>query len=95
MEQRVRGTFQIWAEPFVTLRLPKIFNLRTDPYERADVTSNTYYDWLLDHVFLFVPAQDYIGEFLATFKEYPQRQKAASFNLDDVLKKLQESGGSK
>ena len=95
MEQRNRGTFQIWAEPFVTLRLPKMFNLRTDPYERADVTSNTYYDWLLDHVFLFVPAQDYIGEFLATFKEYPQRQKAASFNLDDVLKKLQESGGSK
>jgi len=95
MEQRKRGTFQIWAEPFVTLRLPKMFNLRTDPYERADVTSNTYYDWLLDHVFLFVPAQDYIGEFLATFKEYPQRQKAASFNLDDVLKKLQESGGSK
>jgi len=95
MEQRVRGTMAIWAEPFITLRLPKIFNLRTDPYERADVTSNTYYDWLLDHVFLMVPAQDYIGEFLATFKDYPQRQKAASFNLDDVLKKLQESGGSK
>ena len=95
MEQRVRGTMAIWAEPFTTLRLPKMFNLRTDPYERADVTSNTYYDWLLDHVFLMVPAQDYVGKFLATFKEYPQRQKAASFNLDDVLKKLQESGGSK
>jgi hypothetical protein len=95
MEQRVRGTMAIWAEPFTTLRLPKMFNLRTDPYERADITSNTYYDWLLDHVFLMVPAQDYVGEFLATFKEYPQRQKAASFNLDEVLKKLQESGGSK
>jgi len=95
MEQRVRGTLQIWAEPFVSLRLPKIFNLRTDPYERADVTSNTYYDWMLDHVYLLVPAQDYVGQFLMTFKEYPSRQKAASFNLDDVMRKLQESGGSK
>ncbi len=91
MEQRVQGTLRIWAEPFVTLRFPKIFNLRLDPYERADITSNTYYDWVMDHVYLFVPAQDYVGKFLMTFKEYPQRQKAASFNLDDVLKKLQES----
>jgi arylsulfatase A-like enzyme len=95
MEQRVQGTLRIWAEPFVTLRVPKLFNLRTDPYERADVTSNTYYDWLIDHVFLFVPAQDYVGKFLMTFKDYPQRQKAASFNLNEVLKNLQESGGSK
>ena len=72
--------------------MPKIFNLRIDPYERADVTSNTYYDWLLDHAFLLVPAQQYVGRFLATFKDYPQRQKAASFNLDDVLNKLKESG---
>ena len=77
------------------LRLPKIFNLRIDPYERADITSNTYYDWLLDRAFLLVPAQDYVGEFLATFKDFPPRQKAASFNLDEVMTKLQESGGSK
>ncbi len=89
-EQRTPGTLRIWAEPFTTLRVPKIFNLRTDPFERADITSNTYYDWLLDHVYLLVPAQAYIGEFLATFAEYPQRQKAASFNLDDVLRRLQE-----
>jgi arylsulfatase len=81
---------RIWAEPFTTLRVPKIFNLRTDPFERADITSNTYYDWLMDHVYLLVPAQAYIGEFLATFREYPLRQKAASFNLDDVLRRLQE-----
>jgi len=93
MEQRAPGTLRIWAEPFTTLRVPKIFNLRLDPYERADITSNTYYDWLLDHAFLLVPAQDYVGKFLMTFKEFPQRQKAASFNLDDVLKKLTESGG--
>jgi arylsulfatase len=95
MEQRVQGTLRIWLEPFVTLRAPKIFNLRTDPYERADITSNTYYDWWMDHVFLLVPAQAYVGQFLATFKDYPQRQKADSFNLDSVLRKMQEGAGSK
>jgi arylsulfatase len=95
MEQRVEGTLRIWAEPFVTLRVPKIFNLRTDPYERADITSNTYYDWLLDHAFQLVPAQAIVGQFLMTFKEYPQRQKAASFNLDEVMEKLKENPGSK
>ena len=95
MEQRAPGTLRVWAEPFTSLRVPKIFNLRTDPYERADVTSNTYYDWLLDHAFQLVPAQAFVGQFLATFKEYPQRQKAASFNMDEVMEKLKESGGSK
>lgn len=91
MEQRAPGTLRIWAEPFTHLRIPKIFNLRTDPYERADITSNTYYDWIMDHVFLLVPAQAYVEQFLTTFKEYPQRQKAASFNLDEVLARLKES----
>lgn len=95
MEQRAPGTLRIWAEPFVTLRLPKIYNLRTDPYERADVTSNTYYDWLIDRAFLLVPAQDYVGKFLQTFVKFPPRQKAASFNLDEVMKKLQEGGGAR
>jgi arylsulfatase len=90
MEQRATGTLRIWSEPFTTLRMPKIFNLRLDPYERADITSNTYYDWMLDHVFIFVPAQDYVGKFLMTFKEFPQRQKAASFNLDEILQKMKE-----
>jgi arylsulfatase A-like enzyme len=94
MEQRARGTLAIWAEPFVPLRVPKIFNLRTDPFERADVTSNTYYDWLLDHAFLLVPAQTYVGNFLATFKEFPPRQKAASFSLDQVMAKLEAGMGS-
>ena len=88
MEQRARGTLAIWAEPFVPLRVPKIFNLRTDPFERADITSNTYYDWLLDHAYLLVPAQKYVGDFLATFAEFPPRQKAASFSLDQVMAKL-------
>jgi arylsulfatase len=85
MEQRAPGTLRVWSEPFTDLRVPKIFNLRTDPYERADITSNTYYDWLLDHAFLLVPAQDYVGQFLATFRDYPQRQKAASIVLDSHL----------
>ena len=90
MEQRATGTLRIWAEPFVPLRVPKIFNLRTDPYERADITSNTYYDWLVDHVYLLVPAQQIVGQFLSTFKEFPPRQKAASFSVDQVMEKLTE-----
>ncbi len=95
MEQRVEATLQAWAEPFVPLRVPLIFNLRRDPYERASITSNTYYDWLLDHVFFLVTAQAYVANFLETFKEFPPRQKAASFSLDQVMEKLQTSGGSK
>jgi arylsulfatase len=96
-EQRVEGTMRIWAEPFVTLRLPKIFNLRMDPYERADITSNTYYEWLVEHLFLLVPVQKIVGNFLATFKEFPPDQKSGSFSVDQVLEKLKEGalGGSR
>jgi arylsulfatase len=95
LEQRVEATFQAWAEPFVPLRIPLIFNLRRDPYERAQITSNTYYDWMIDRVYLLVPAQVYVGKFLQTFVEYPPRQKAASFSLEQVMEKLQTAGGSK
>lgn len=88
-EQRQPGTLQVWAEPFTKLRLPKLFNLRTDPYERADITSNTYWDWVMDHVFLLVPAQAYVAKFLSTFKQFPPRQKAASFTVDQVMEQLQ------
>ena len=93
MEQRVVGTLQVWAEQFTELRVPKIFNLRTDPYERADITSNTYYDWLLDHVFILVPAQAGVAQFLTTFKEFPPRQKAASFGIDQVMEKMMDAAG--
>jgi arylsulfatase len=89
MEQRIPGTLQIWAEPFVTLRVPKIFNLRTDPYERADITSNTYYQWLIERAYILVPIQSLVAEFLATFAEFPPRQKAASFTVDQVMEKLE------
>jgi arylsulfatase len=89
-KQRSPGTLEPWAEPFTGLRVPKIFTLRTNPFERADHTSNTYWDWLIDHVFLLVPAQAFVGESLQTFGEYPQRQKAASFNLDEVLRSMRQ-----
>ncbi|MEB3266704.1 MAG: arylsulfatase, partial [Cyanobacteriota bacterium] len=60
----------------------------TDPYERADITSNTYWDWMLDHAFALVPAQTIVAEFLATFREFPPRQKAASFSVQQVLEKM-------
>jgi len=88
MEQRAEATLQAWIDPFVPLRVPMIYNLRRDPYERASITSNTYFDWLIDRVYLLVPAQTYVGQFLATFQEYPPRQKAASFSLDQVMEKL-------
>jgi arylsulfatase len=94
MEQRVEGTLQAWAEPFIPLRVPLIFNLRRDPYERSQLTSNTYYDWMIDRVYLLVPAQAYVGQFLETFKEFPPRQKAASFSLDQVMEKLQQPSGA-
>lgn len=88
MEQKTNGTFRTWMDPLVPLRVPLIFNLRRDPYERAEETSNTYYDWLLDRAYLLVPAQAYVGDFLKTFQEYPPRQKAASFTLDQVMEKM-------
>ncbi len=93
-EQRVEGTLRIWAEPFVELRVPKIFNLRTDPYERADVTSNTYYDWLIDRVFLLVPLQAFVAQMAQSLVAFPPRQEPAAFNLSHIMEKVQASAGS-
>ncbi|HEY3274216.1 MAG TPA: arylsulfatase [Methanocella sp.] len=92
-EQRAKQ-LACWAEPFVHLRVPKIFNLRRDPFERADENSNTYYDWLLDHAFLLVPAQAYVAKEAESFVKFPPRQKPASFNLDRVMENLQEAAGA-
>ena len=91
-EQRAHG-FDVWQEPFTPLRLPKLFNLRSDPFELADHDSIGYPKWRIDRVFLLVPAQEYVARFLATFKEFPPSQKAGTFSLDDVLLSLQQ--GSK
>ena len=95
LEQEEYATFRAWIEPWTELRVPMLTNIRRDPYERAHQTSNTYYDWMLDRVYLMIPAQVYVGQFLATFKEFPPRQKAGSFSIDQVMDKMQTSGGSK
>jgi arylsulfatase len=95
LEQQRKETLRAWIEPWTPLRVPLIFNLRRDPYERAYFTSNTYYDWMIDRVFFLIPAQAYVARFLETFKEFPPRQKAASFSIDQVMEKLATSGGSK
>ena len=94
MEQKSPGTLRVWMDPFVSLRVPLLFNLRRDPYERASITSNTYYDWLLDHAFVLVPAQAYVAQVLATFRDFPPRQKAASFSVDQVLEQLKSGAGA-
>jgi len=91
--QETPGLMKIWQSEFTNLRLPLVINLRTDPFERAPITSNTYWDWMVDHAFLLVPAQDAVGNFLSTFQEFPPRQKAASFSVDQVMEQLQKSPG--
>jgi arylsulfatase len=95
MHQPAQGTLDTWSKPMVTTRIPWLYNLRRDPYEFATTTSNTYWDWYLDHVYLLLPASEYVGQFIATFKEYPPRMKAASFNLGDTMKALEKGSGSK
>jgi arylsulfatase A-like enzyme len=91
MEQRAHGTLQLWAEPFVALRVPKLFNLRTDPFERADGTSNTYHDWFIDNDYIALTATALMTQFLATSEDYPPRQRAASFTIDQVVAKLENA----
>ncbi|MGZ5136016.1 MAG: arylsulfatase, partial [Flavitalea sp.] len=86
-EQRAEG-FDVWQEPFVFLRLPKVFNLRSDPFEIADHETMDYSHWRIDRVFLLVPAQQYVGQFLASFKEFPPSQKPGSFSLEKVMESL-------
>jgi arylsulfatase len=90
-EQRQQGGLGIWFEPFTFLRIPKVFNLRTDPFERADITSNTYWDWMIDRVYLTYAAQYLVREFLETFVEFPPRMKPASFGIDQVLAKMEQA----
>ncbi len=93
MENRAKG-MQIWREPFVTLRAPKIFDLRGDPYERADESANVYDDWWLDHAFVFAPFMARAAELAQTLKEFPPSQSPGSFNLDRVQRMLETQSGS-
>jgi arylsulfatase len=87
-EQRAHG-FDVWQEPFVSLRVPKLFNLRSDPFEIADHESMDYERWRVEHLFVLVPAQQYVGQFLGTFKDFPPSQKPGSFSIDQALESLQ------
>ncbi len=91
MEQKSEATLRAWIDPFIPLRIPLMFNLRRDPYERAEETSNTYYDWLIDHAYIIYGAQAIVGKFLSTFKEFPPRQKAASFTIDQAMQQLTDA----
>jgi arylsulfatase len=92
LQQKTMGTLAVWQDPWVPLRLPLMFNLRRDPYERAFFTSNNYYDWMIDKAYLMVPAQAYVARFLGTFKEYPPRMKPGSFTIDKVMEKMTSPG---
>lgn len=90
-QQRAAGTYAVWSEPFVKTRMPILFNLRTDPFERAPITSNTYWDWFLERTYLSEIGAGIVREFLNTFREYPPRQKPASFTIDQMMESLQKS----
>ena len=93
MEQRVQGTMGVWAEPFVPLRLPKLFNLRRDPFETADATSNTYWDWVLSRAPRLAQGVTSVVLFLQTFEKYPPRQKPASFTVLEIVEQYKKGFG--
>jgi len=88
MEQRTPGTLAVWIDPLVPLRTPKLFDLHADPYERADITSNTYYDWMLSKAYIVLGASFVAGQYLESYKEFPPSQRPASFTIDQAMEKL-------
>ena len=87
--------FEVWREPFIELRVPLLFNLRRDPFEKAQHSANVYNDWFLQRVFLLVPMQQYAGNFLKTMVDYPPSQSPGSFNLEKIQKQIEASMGGK
>ncbi|MGE0649283.1 MAG: arylsulfatase [Alphaproteobacteria bacterium] len=94
MEQRAPGTLLVWGEPFTPLRVPKFFDLRADPFERADITSNTYWDWMMDHAYIAYGAQAGVAKYLESFKAFPPSQRPASFTIDQAMEKLMQTIGN-
>jgi arylsulfatase len=87
--------FDVWAEPFVELRIPMICNLRMDPFERAKDESGEYEKWSFEHAFVIGPAGAYVGQWLQSFREFPPRQKPGSFNLDRVMESVTNVPGNR
>jgi arylsulfatase A-like enzyme len=93
MEQQAHG-LEVWMQPFMTLRAPKLFNLRSDPFERSEVESGDYVKWFIEHAWVFVPAQSIVGQHLSTFQEFPPRQKPGSFSVQQALDMMMKQKGS-
>jgi arylsulfatase A-like enzyme len=93
MEQRAPGTLLVWAEPLTPLRTPKLFDLHADPYERADITSNTYYDWLLSKAYVVLAAATMTGSYLQSYRDFPPSQRPATFTIDQAMEKLKQGLG--
>ena len=93
MEQPAHG-FEVWMQPFVPLRAPKMFNLRSDPFERAENEAGDYVKWFVEHLLSWFPRSRSSGNTLATFQEFPPRQKPGSFSVDQALQKLSNQEGS-
>jgi len=91
-EQRAKQ-MACWGEPFVHLRMPKLFHLRRDPFERADENSNSYWDWFLAHTFILQAAVGVVMHLIETLKDYPPRQRPGSFNLDKVVETMMDAAG--
>jgi hypothetical protein len=89
LEQQAHG-LEVWMQPLVPLRAPKIFNLRSDPFERGEHEAGAYDTWFVEHAFVLVPAQAIVGQYLQSFQEFPPRQKPGSFSVDQVMQKLTE-----
>ncbi|MBY3468210.1 arylsulfatase [Rhizobium laguerreae] len=92
MEQRAEG-LDVWQDPLITLRFPKLIDLRADPFEIAQHAAGDYARWRVEHAFALVPAQAFVAKHLQTYVKYPPRQAPGSFSLDHVLEKLQQGGG--
>ncbi|MFT3731540.1 MAG: arylsulfatase [Hyphomicrobium sp.] len=94
-EQRQPGTLLIWGEPFTKLRLTKMYDLHADPFERADITSNTYWDWVMDHAYIVYGAQGAVAKYLESYREYPPSQHPASFTVQGLMDQMHKDVDSK
>jgi arylsulfatase len=93
MEQQAHG-LDVWMQPMVTLRLPRLFNLRSDPFERAQQEAGDYVRWFVDHAFVLVPAKSLVGQFLVSFQQFPPRQRPGSFTVEQAMEKLRNPPSS-
>jgi arylsulfatase A-like enzyme len=93
LEQPAHG-LEVWMQPFVRLRAPKLFNLRSDPFERSEIEAGAYDRWFIEHLFILVPAQAIVAQHLTSFREFPPRQKPGSFSVEQALNMLMKPQGS-